>query len=438
MDEKEFKELLDERENKDIDFKLELPKPEKIAQLVAALYNSRGGKIILGVEDDTRKPTGLQNAQDTEHKFTQIIRHWCKLDVDPEIEFVNYADKEFVVVHCPKGKDTPYFMRGEHGPRVRVGSSNMPANKEEIARLYREGSSKSQDIYPVDNADLGDLDLIKVKEYFERNKFTKQLDKDDLIEIMLKEHFVVKDNGELIHTIAGIMLFGSNPHMNITQCEIRADRYVGDSMIEWIDRKDIQGTIFEMIKQTEEFMLKNMRTPAKVVGFKTEFRTEYPIPALREAIVNALVHRDWNSSDAVLVRMFNSHIDILSPGELLRPLKISDIAKDDYIPMSRNKTIVEVLSKSDVMDKRGTGFLRIRRAMDKYNLPHPECMEKHGYAKKTRLKLAPLGYGYSLVFLHAQKCFTFLAHQKPFGFLCVLKIRLPKQVSCQNPHFSVD
>jgi len=91
------------------------------------------------------------------------------------------------------------------------------------------------------------------------------------------------------------------------------------------------------------------------------------------------VHRDWNSSDAVLVRMFNSHIDILSPGELLRPLKISDIAKDDYIPMSRNKTIVEVLSKSDVMDKRGTGFLRIRRALDKYNMPHPECMEKHGY-----------------------------------------------------------
>jgi len=288
MNEKEFKELLDERENKDFDFKLELSKPEKIAQLVAAFYNSRGGKIIIGVEDDTRKPIGLKNAQDIEHKFTQIIRHWCKLDVDPEIEFVNYADKEFIVVHCPKGKDTPYFVRREHCPRIRVGSSNMPANKEEIARLYREGSSKSQDIYPVDNADLGDLDLNKVKDYFEKNKFTKQLDKDDLIEIMLKEHFVVKEKGELIPTIAGIMLFGSNPHLNITQCEIRADRYVGDSMIEWIDRKDIHGTIFEMIKQTEEFMLKNMRTPAKVVGFKTEFRTEYPIPALREAIVNAV------------------------------------------------------------------------------------------------------------------------------------------------------
>lgn len=82
-----------------------------------------------------------------------------------------------------------------------------------------------------------------------------------------------------------------------------------------------------------------MRTPAKVVGFKTEFRTEYPIEALREAVINALVHRDWHSSDAILLRMFNSHIDIINPGELLRPLKVSEILKDDYIPKSRNKIL---------------------------------------------------------------------------------------------------
>ncbi|MBA3064341.1 DNA helicase, partial [Candidatus Woesearchaeota archaeon] len=149
-------------------------------------------------------------------------------------------------------------------------------------------------------------------------------------------------------------------------------------MVEWLDRKDIHGTLFEIIKLTEEFMLKNMRTPAKVIGFKTEFRTEYPVEALREAIINALVHRDWHSSNAILLRMFNSHIDIISPGELLRPLKISDIMKDDYIPKSRNKVLVEVLSKSGVMDKRGTGFLRIRESMRKWNLPNPEFIEKQG------------------------------------------------------------
>ena len=105
MDKEDFKRLLDERENNDLDFKFELSKPEKVAQLLTAFYNSRGGKIILGVEDNCRKPIGLKDAQKTEHRFTQIIRHWCKLNIEPEIEFVNYHEKEFIVIHCPKGKD---------------------------------------------------------------------------------------------------------------------------------------------------------------------------------------------------------------------------------------------------------------------------------------------------------------------------------------------
>ncbi|RLI99275.1 MAG: hypothetical protein DRP06_03775 [Candidatus Aenigmatarchaeota archaeon] len=158
---KEFEMLLNGKENTDLDFKLELPEPKNVAQLVTTFYNSRGGKIILGVEDETKKPIGLKDPQKTEHQFTQIIRHWCKLDKEPEIEFVKYQDKDFIVIHCPKGKDSPYFVRGEPKPRVRIGSSNMIANKEEIARLYREGSSKSQDIYPVENSTLDDLDLEK-------------------------------------------------------------------------------------------------------------------------------------------------------------------------------------------------------------------------------------------------------------------------------------
>lgn len=374
--EKKFGQLVREKENKDLDFKLKLGESDKTAQLVCAFYNSRGGKIILGVEDETRKLVGLKEPQKIEHKFVQIIRHWCKLDQKPEIEFVKYQDKNFIIIYCPKGKDTPYFVRGEHVPRVRIGSSNMPANKEETAKLYREGSAKSQDIYPVENAGLDDLDLAKIKTYLKKSKLTGQLNKNYLIELMVKEHFVVRENSRIVPTFAGILLFGNNPHLNLTQCEIRADRYIGDSMVEWLDRKDIHGTIFEIVKQTEKFLLKNMRTPAKVVGFKTEFRTEYPIEALREAVINALVHRDWHSSNAILIRMFDSYADIISPGELLRPLKISEIKKDDYIPKSRNKILVEVLGKLGIMDKRGTGFLRIREAMKKWGMPSPEFKEK--------------------------------------------------------------
>ncbi|MEA3343907.1 MAG: ATP-binding protein [archaeon] len=94
MNETEFKLLLSQKENKDLDYKSELPDAKRVAQLVAAFYNSRGGRIVLGVEDESREPTGLDDAGKTEHKFVQIIRHWCKLDREPEIEFVKFRGRD--------------------------------------------------------------------------------------------------------------------------------------------------------------------------------------------------------------------------------------------------------------------------------------------------------------------------------------------------------
>ena len=283
------------------------------------------------------------------------------------------------MIHCPKGKDTPYFVRGEHTPRVRIGSSNMPANKEEIARLYREGSSKSQDIYPVENANLDDMNLNSVENYLKKSELTKKLDKDYMIELMLKEYFVALENGKLIPTIAGILLFGKNTYLDMRHSEVKADRYVGDTRVEWLDRRDIRGTLFDIIKQTEKFFLRNMRTPAKVVGFKTEVRTEYPIGALREAVINALAHRDWHNQETILIRMYNSFVEIISPGELLRPITIDKIKRNDYMPKTRNKIIAGVLNNLEIMDKRGTGFLRIREDLEKWELPPPEFEEKQGW-----------------------------------------------------------
>ncbi len=379
MDEKEFETLLKNFENKDLDFKQELPDSENVAELVTAFYNSRGGRIIIGVEDETRKPIGLKNPQETEHRFTQIIRHWCKLDEEPRIEFIKYKNMDFVAINCPKGRDTPYFVKGQPTPRVRIGSSNMPANKEEIARLYREGSSESQDAYPVKNATLGDMDMEKVKRYLMRSNLTKQLDGDYLVELMLKERFIMKENGNIIPTMAGILLFGKDPYLNIPFSEVKADRYVGDTRTEWLDRRDIRGNLFEILKQTEEFFMRNMRTPARVVGFETKTRTEYPIEALREGIINALAHRDWHSPETILIRMYNSFLEILSPGELLRPLTIGDLKMTDYVPVTRNRTIAGVFNNTGAMDKRGTGFLRIREMLKKWGLPEQEFEERQGW-----------------------------------------------------------
>jgi len=373
-------EFVKEKENKDLDFKLELPESKKAAQLVTAFYNSRGGKIILGVNDN-KKLVGLKNPQKVEHKFTQIIRHWCKLDEEPKIEFINNKERNFIVIHCPKGKDTPYFVRGEPKPRIRIGSSNVIANKEEIARLYREGSSKSFDIETVSKADINDLNLKAIKQYLKESHLTNKLNEKHFFEVISKEGFVSynKNTRAYVPTYAGILLFGKHPQINIPYSTILADRYKGIDMIEWIDKNEFNGNLFELIDKCENFFLRNMKTAAKAVGFRTEHKTEYPIDALKEALINALVHRDYLEKENILIRMFDNRIEIISPGELLRPLTIENLENLDYKPKSRNKTIVDVFLRRKLMDKRGSGILRMREAMKEWKLPEPTFEENTGY-----------------------------------------------------------
>jgi len=374
-------ELVKEKENKDLDFKLELPESKKAAQLVTAFYNSRGGKIILGVEDKSRKPIGIKEPQKTEHRFTQIIRHWCKLDEEPKIEFIKYKNKDLIIIHCPKGKDTPYFVRGESKPRVRIGSSNVVANKEEIARLYREGSSRSFDIETVPKADINDLNLKAIKQYLKESHLTNKLNEKHFFEVISKEGFVSynKNTREYVPTYAGILLFGKHPQINIPYSTILADRYKGIDMVEWIDKNEFNGNLFELIDKCENFFLRNMKTAAKAVGFRTEHKTEYPIDALKEALINALVHRDYLEKENIMIRMFDNRIEIISPGELLRPLTIENLENLNYKPKSRNKIIVDVFLRRKLMDKRGSGILRMREAMKEWKLPEPRFEENTGY-----------------------------------------------------------
>jgi len=119
----EFEELLQQREGETLDFKQEMPTSSDLARLVTAFYNTRGGTIIFGVEDDTRRPIGVSSPQGIEEGVVNILRARCSLDVMPTIEFVTYQGREFVVVSCPQGARKPYLVTGETRPYVRVGST---------------------------------------------------------------------------------------------------------------------------------------------------------------------------------------------------------------------------------------------------------------------------------------------------------------------------
>ena len=127
MTPEEFEQLIGQREGETLDFKREMPSSSDLAKLVTAFYNTRGGTIVFGVEDGTRRLVGVPNPQGIEEGITNILRARCSLDVMPSIEFVSYRGMELVVVTCPQGARKPYLVSGETRPYVRVGSSNREA-----------------------------------------------------------------------------------------------------------------------------------------------------------------------------------------------------------------------------------------------------------------------------------------------------------------------
>jgi len=166
----EFERLINQREGETLEFKQEMPSSSDLAKLVTAFYNTRGGIIVFGVENGTRRLVGVSNAQRIEEGVVNILRARCSLDVMPTIEFVTYKGMEFVVVKCPHGAHKPYLVSGETRPYIRVGSSNRGAQDEEVRRPYIAGSEGGFEAVPCRGATLSDLSERLIVTYVRRRE----------------------------------------------------------------------------------------------------------------------------------------------------------------------------------------------------------------------------------------------------------------------------
>jgi ATP-dependent DNA helicase RecG len=215
-----FEQLISQREGETLEFKQETPSSSDLARLVTAFYNTRGGTIVFGVEDGTRRPVGVRNPQGIEEGVVNILRARCSLDVMPTIEFVSYRGREFVVVRCPQGARKPYLVSGETRPYIRVGSSNRPAQDEEVRRLYIEGREGGFEALPCRGTTLADLSERLIADYVRRREETSGQPLGLSWEEMLRSlGCLVQEDGQWVPTNAGVMLFAEDPQRFIGQAE---------------------------------------------------------------------------------------------------------------------------------------------------------------------------------------------------------------------------
>jgi ATP-dependent DNA helicase RecG len=368
MDTATFTNLLQQHESEVLDFKQDLPTSSDLAVLASAFYNTHGGTIIIGV-DDTHRPVGVERPQRVETGIVNIIRTRLFLNVPPTIEIISYAGREFVVVTCPKGIQRPYLIRDYARPYVRLGSTCREATNDEIRNMYIEDRGLSYESMAVPNATLDDIDAERVNWYITRRVRGGPVQSSPLPELLGKLGVLATVGSASIPTVAGILLFGRDPQRLLPHATLRLARFLGTDMTTFLDQADVVGTLPQMIDEAEKFVNRNIRHGVRIVGFKHVNVHEYPIEAVREAITNALCHRDWGLlGSQVRVAVFDDHIFVDSPGRLPPGVTLRNLEKARVL---RNPIIAQLLYDIEYIENWGSGVPRMKRAMRECNLEPP-------------------------------------------------------------------
>lgn len=374
-------EVIKLNESVSLDFKEILPSPDELAKLLVAFSNTKGGKIIIGIEDKTRKIKGLKLDLNVEEYVMNVASNNCLPIISPSVEFVTYKNKLIAVIEIPAGEQKPYQVKklgSEKGVYVRIGSTNRLADKALIAELGRESRNITFDRLGVSKAAFRDFNIEKIKRYQELKERrlgtpAEKIDENYLEKIGLYR----KSNGRRVPTVGGLLLFGKEPQSmaGLPRAIIKAARFRGKGKGNIIDQALIEGTLPEQIDQAVQFILKNIKISGKIKGLKRIDQPEYPVAAFREAITNAVVHRDYFLADsmAVFVAIFDDRIEVESPGILPLGVTVENIAERQR---TRNPLIARILFEMSYFDEWGQGIERMLAAMKKAGLPEPIFKEE--------------------------------------------------------------
>ncbi len=250
------------------------------------------------------------------------------------------------------------------------------AEKKPVRLKIEDGAiGGSVESAPVPGATFADLDPAKVAAYLAtlEEESDDRTDGNDNPETRLADLGLVRAAApgvDFVPTTAAILLFGKQPGRFLPQASVKLAHFRGtevDGPI--VDRKEVFGTLDKIIEDTARFVSNNMRIPARIQGLYREDMPDYPLVAVREAITNALAHRDYSiSGQKVAVRVFDDRLEVESPGGLAGPVTLENLGRKRY---SRNPLLARLMYELRLVEEMGTGIRRMRRALAEIGSPPP-------------------------------------------------------------------
>ena len=335
---------------------LEEKKPRSWLKSVSAFANTHGGHLIFGVKNEPRTVVGLADPQAVISKATELIK--ARIDPAPRymVQVVEIEGKVCVDLEVQNGPAYPYYYAAD-GVRVayvRHGDQSVEATARELNELILKGMNQTFDALPSPYR-VGDVSFTLLAATFKNLRH----EEFDLAKELPSAGLVTLDgqvtNGGLLLCDQGVL----------RQSRVFCTRWKGNCKgnidEDALDDKEFQGaSLITLLQNAEDFIRNNSKNPWSIRGMRREERSDYPYKAVREVLVNALIHRDYQIlGSEIHVDIFDDRLEIFSPGGMMNGQRIQDMDLHHIPSMRRNQVISDVFSRLDLMERRGSGIDRI-------------------------------------------------------------------------------
>jgi ATP-dependent DNA helicase RecG len=337
-------------ENKTTEFKREYT--DDIRYTVIAFANSDGGTIYIGVNDDG-SIRGIEDADGTLLRVTNMIRDAVRPDVTMFVncDIEEMEGKSIIAVAVQRGTARPYYLAGKgvrpEGVYMRQGASSVPASETMILQMIKETSG---DRYEDARSLKQQLTFEKTAAYFKK----KQIEFGEAQKRTLN---IISEDGT--YSNLGMLLSEQCTHT------IKLAVFEGSKKSVFRDRKELTGSLLAQLEDAYSFINQFNRTRAEFVELERIDQRDYPPEALREALLNAIVHRDYSISGSTLISIFDDRIEIVTIGGLVRGISYDDMMLG--VSLLRNPHLANVFYRLRLIEAYGTGMLKINECYADYD-----------------------------------------------------------------------
>ena len=394
----ELLDLIQNGEDSTVEFKRDRVQNHDLAKEIVAFLNLDGGVVLLGVEDDGKIFGTTRNS--LEEWVVELCRSKIEPPIVPGLSWMRDAEpgRDVLAVRVTVGPDKPYarIHDNHRAYYLRVGSASREAGREELQRMYQASGRLRYGLKPVPGADFDALNPRRLRDYLTRVLDGDAPAGDDRSgwEILLRNlELMTESAGVCVATVDGLLLFGRSPKRYLPQSAIRAICYPGVEP-DYATRADedlrgplaplgaADGAIVEpgLVDRAWDFVRRNTAPTARLEGARRLDSWEYPESVVREALVNALVHRDYSIAGTdIMLAIYADRLEIQSPGRLPNTVTVEGMKAGARY--ARNQTLVNVMRDYGYVEARGMGVRnRIVPGMRAHNDTEPDLIaEEHRF-----------------------------------------------------------